>query len=237
METSRAFLPIKGLFRNLIMRRSMSTEIESPPDFRAAIARVHMREVLRYIEDHVKHGGKVAWKIKVYDDDRYLKNKKYREEYGLKGKWNRRWERFVDDEDNYIELFNQCCEDALYFVGDSRSKDFNTWKTSWCEGLEGLEKSDYVIWQGGRGGWLELFEFEGREVDPDDLFPCDIGDDVAIFEEMDPAYYLRLKTFCESLDGIDPSDCFNHQLAFQRSRMEEEWEEEKKEKKEKGEAA
>lgn len=215
----------------------MSDEKESPPDLRAAIARVRMKEVLGYIEDHVKHGGKVAWKIKVYDDDRYLKNKKYRSEYGLKGKWNRRWEAFVDDEENYIDLFNQCCDDALYFVGDSRSSDFKSWKANWCEGLNGLEASDYVIWQGGHGGWLELFEFEGREVDPGDLFPCDIDDDLAIFEEMDPAYYLRLKKFCESLDPIDPSDSFNYQLAFRRSCMEEEWEEEKKEKVPKGEGA
>lgn len=215
----------------------MSDEKERPPDLRAAIARVRMKEVLGYIEDHVKHGGKVAWKIKVYDDDRYLKNKKYRNEYGLKGKWNRRWEAFIDNENNYINLFDQCCEDALYFLGDSRSSDFKSWKTSWCEGIEGLETSDYVIWQGGHGGWLELFEFEGKEVDPGNLFPCDIDDDLAIFGEMDPVYYERLKKFCESLDPIDPSDCFNYQLAFQRSRMEEEWEEEKDQKKPKGEAA
>lgn len=128
--------------------------------------RNRVKELLDYLLGHDRHsdGGpdRIAWNIKVYDADYNLGRPELRQEYGLKEKWDKRWEKQLED-GNFV---NQCCQDGLDFLGDTygKYKPMCPWTTK-----EGDDFS-YELWQGGRsGGWMELHRFEGAEVKMDNL--------------------------------------------------------------------
>lgn len=169
----------------------------------------------------------LAWNIKVHscDTSGHKGSSKVGKEY------DKLWEKYLEGNN---EFFYQCCEDGLGFVGD---KKYRHW--DWAEGLPGLEKCDYELYQAGRsGGWLVLSEFDGVEID---ALKDDVEDlaqhleDYESNEQFDDAEYTlnemegnialleKLKIFCDSLDKFDATIEWNEQCNFRRSQIEDDW--------------
>lgn len=126
-----------------------------------------VKNLLEYLTKHDKHCDRsphhIAWNIKVRCNEGDLSDPKIREEYRLKDEWDERWEKHLEEDH---DLFYDCCNNGLGFVGDTagKYKPFCPWITE-----EG-DEFDYELGQGGRsGGWLELYNFEGGKVDLDSL--------------------------------------------------------------------
>lgn len=133
-----------------------------------ALRREALKKTYEYLlehDTHYDHGTRkhIAWNIKVRMNESDLRDPATRKEWGLKKKWDKRWEQ--ETEKNH-DLFWSCCEDGLGFVGDTRGK----YKPMFPWITKDGDEFDYEIWQAGRsGGWLELYSFEGSMANVGDL--------------------------------------------------------------------
>jgi hypothetical protein len=218
-------------------------ENEEQDGLKLAMERELKAELIDYLADHATHSdrydsGRLAWNIKTYRADHDLDNKELRKEYGLKERWDTKWGETIESDDGLIW---QCCEDGLGFVGDEKYRHWN-----WNEGMEEIGDCTYELYQTGRsGGWLELHKFDGSEVKAEDFiipeeYHCnscsadegcneELHHDIALNEyldELDYDWLKKLVIFCKSLDKFDADKELEHQLAFRRQQMEEEWEKE-----------
>lgn len=176
--------------------------------------------LLEYLLAHDEHGGKIAWNIKTHRAEvRKLPENLYIEN-NLDHYWDEKWEEYLDEHD---ELFGNCCEDGLGFVGSNKNRQWD-WR----------DYQDYDLYQAGRsGGWLELSRFEGQKVSLlvleeyyEDLcngVSSDFEDFDELVESVDHAWLDKLVEFCKSLDTFNASRELEHQYASRRAFMEEEW--------------
>lgn len=178
--------------------------------------------------DHGRHRG-LAWNIKVYSNDETGHSGSEK----VNSKYDKLWEKHLKD---YECFFNECCEDGLGFVGDSKHRQYD-----WNEGIPEIEKCGYDLAQVGRsGGWLILSEFDNADIAElknniesfiDRLEAheangsLDLADELLDEIEDNNSISLleKLKIFCDSLDTFDATKEWNHQCNFRRYNLECAW--------------
>ena len=179
-----------------------------------------LKEMAEYLSDHQmyasrREGNRLAWDIKVHSFDTSGHKNEY--DYKADPKYDKLWAEHLERRGD--ELFSMACEDGMRIFFEDKGENFFAGFAD-DHPLSKAVQSTTMYQEGRSGGWLVLDAINDYNITTD----TDWHD----LAEEDSDLLKLVYHVCQEINKFNPKEELEYQYAFQRSKMEEEWEDAEK---------